>query len=37
MAKLSNFGPGAPLSDIAQMIGAPGKTGIDGSKVCNYY
>lgn len=37
MNKLSNFTPGAPLSDISHMIGAPGKQGIDGSQVCEYF
>ena len=34
---LSGFKKPASLTDIAQLIGAPGKYGIDGSKVADYY
>ena len=34
---LSGFKKPASLTDIAQLIGAPGKYGIDGSKVAGYY
>jgi len=34
---LSAFKKPASLTDIAQLIGAPGKYGIDGSKVAGYY
>jgi|TARA_Y100000389_G_C17289568_1_gene427306 predicted PolB exonuclease-like 3'-5' exonuclease len=37
MDVLSGFKKPAPLTDIAQLIGAPGKYGIDGSKVTDYY
>ena len=37
MDVLSGFKKPASLTDIAQLIGAPGKYGIDGSKVANYY
>jgi len=37
MDTLSGFKKPAPLTDIAQLIGAPGKYGIDGSKVTEYY
>ena len=34
---LSGFKKPASLTDIAQLIGAPGKYGIDGSKVSDFY
>jgi predicted PolB exonuclease-like 3'-5' exonuclease len=37
MDVLSGYKKPAPLTDIAQLIGAPGKYGIDGSKVTDYY
>ena len=37
MDVLSGFKKPASLTDIAQLIGAPGKYGIDGSKVADYY
>ena len=37
MDVLSGFKKPASLTDIAQLIGAPGKYGIDGSKVTDYY
>ena len=37
MDVLSGFKKPASLTDIAQLIGAPGKYGIDGSKVSDYY
>tara|TARA_B100001564_G_C20585930_1_gene645476 strand:- start:162 stop:926 length:765 start_codon:yes stop_codon:yes gene_type:complete len=37
MDTLSGFKKPASLTDIAQLIGAPGKFGIDGSKVTEYY
>lgn len=37
MDVLSGFKKPASLTDIAQLIGAPGKYGIDGSKVTEYY
>jgi predicted PolB exonuclease-like 3'-5' exonuclease len=37
MDLLSGFKKPASLTDIAQLIGAPGKYGIDGSKVADYY
>ena len=37
MDVLSGFKKPASLTDIAQLVGAPGKYGIDGSKVTEYY
>ena len=37
MDVLSGFKKPASLTDIAQLIGAPGKYGIDGSKVSDFY
>ena len=37
MDVISGFKKPASLTDIAQLIGAPGKYGIDGSKVTDYY
>ena len=37
MDVLSGFKKPSSLTDIAQLIGAPGKYGIDGSKVADYY
>ena len=37
MPILSGYNKGAPLTDIAQLIGAAGKFGIDGSKVTEYF
>ena len=37
MDVLGAYRNSAPLSDVAQIIGAPGKYGIDGSKVTEYY
>jgi len=37
MDVLSGFKKPASLTEIAQLIGAPGKYGIDGSKVAGYY
>ena len=37
MDVLSGFKKPASLTDIAQLVGAPGKYGIDGSKVVDYY
>ncbi len=37
MDVLSNYKKNSSLSDIAQLIGAPGKYGIDGSLVTEYY
>ena len=34
---MSGYKKPASLTDIAQLIGAPGKYGIDGSKVTDYY
>ena len=37
MDVMSGYKKPASLTDIAQLIGAPGKYGIDGSKVTDYY
>lgn len=37
MDVMSGYKKPASLTDIAQLIGAPGKFGIDGSKVTDYY
>jgi len=37
MDVLAAYRKPAPLSDVAQLVGAPGKYGIDGSKVTEYY